>query len=1044
MATSGRGRSSSLFSSSSPRSLSSDWLFVSSPASASPTSQSQPPPPIRQRTSRRMSPVRPSVANAEQPSSQKRASSLAGFFSKILPSHRPEQGGTRRTDWTGDTDNAVGASRNELTGWNLAKEKFPAHHTSTSGPEEPSHRRVWSWSPQKGDSRFVENLPRDRSRGRDQAPEVSDHEPQPPRKSEALTRTEIHELLQSKEESRRNRRGLKESGDWLGVQGADPYSGQFSVLTPTDTVSSETTGTSTRTKLAGLARKKKAARLEYEQLRLLEEQEKDKARLDREQAKLNKIERVKEELRRQHQFAKWSQHKRNWSSAAEPNLSPIAQSLDSVALGSSETSSLLFSELPTDSFLSDPEDTTSTIPNFSRPNRPPVSKITLPDQAERLSYDSTQPQGRRRLNQSTDTIIHNSPDVNFEPAYLTRPATQPSGVHLDAEQPDIGRTKSERHFLWRRRRGTDPGKLSTAHQGGIVVSMAAQNLTSSSIEHIHKDHFADLTIPDYRLHLLSPEPVDTADSQSTFSEDSPLTTPNPSSLGMNKMAHSSTTNLVYSQGNGRSSQSTNTAPVISSPSKLKDIIRRPSIRRKLVPGLLTTVHTKDTEKRRMSPPTFDELQDRTVNNLPADAPAYQSQSSRLSQQGRSSLEKANRILHRAESHLKRARRESVSTLTTTITGCVPAQQSQPDPPQPKRCVEASQLDGTTNIIGIPATPATPASLHQHDPCMTPDLIPEERRTPSLPTTPQNSLLNPERAQEILGTDISSTRRVTPRKKQLTRVSTPTTPRLPRPTQKNGTTNQRDISEDGDAVEKTEMVKTEKADQDHSKPKKTNRAERINRESRSASMTRTPTMISREVHQRLSYEGPKESIVEEAARIAMLRSRAKEIVRSKSGDRKVSRNRSRTPSPVRKQVSNGKTTEPKRPLQKRPRRKRHSEEDAGTGLPSKPEHIEADKSPGNKAQNKKGATDGLAGKRDPFVTMIRFCKTVYIVFLGLTCTWWAIVRPAFNPQSDLWKRRYRKESTWRDMVVFTSAGLFCLVGALCGWYMSRLFWWFLEQ
>ncbi|KAI1658498.1 hypothetical protein F4813DRAFT_356986 [Daldinia decipiens] len=1041
MATSRRGRSSSLFSSSSsPHSLSSDWLFVSSPASQS---QSQTPPPIRQRTSRKMSPVRSSVANAEQPSPPKRASSLAGFFSKILPSNRPEQGGTRRTDWTGDNDNAVGASRNELTGWNLAKDKFPAHHTSASGPEEPSHRRVWSWSPQKGDSRFVENLPRDRSRGREQVPEVLDREPQPPRKSEALARTEVHELLQSKEETRRNRRSLKESGDWLGVQGADPYSGQFSILTPTDTLSSETTSTSTRTKLAGLARKKKAARLEYEQLRLLEEQEKDKARLDREQAKLNKIERVKEELRRQHQFAKWSQHKRNWSSAAEPNLSPIAQSLDSVALGSSETSSLLFSELHTDSFLSDPEDITSGIPNFSRPNRPPVSKITLPEQAERLSYDSAQPQGRRRLNQSTDTIIHNSPDVNFEPTYLTRPATQPSGIHLDAEQPDIGRTKSERHFLWRRRRGTDPGKLSTAHQGGIVVSMVAQNLTSNSIEHIHKDHFADLTIPDYRLHLLSPEPVDTADSQSTFSEDSPLTTPNPSSLGMNKMGFSSTANLVYSQGNGRSSQSTNTAPAISSSSKLKNIMRRPSIRRKLVPNLLATVHTKDTEKHRMSPPTFDELQDRTVNNLPADASLCQSQPSQPGQQGRTSLEKANRMLHRAENHFKRVRRESVSTPTTTITGCVPAQQSQPDYTQLKRCVEASQVDGTINLIN---SPTTPASLHQHDPCMTPDLIPEERRTSSLPTTLQNSLLNPERAQEIPGTDISSTRRVTPEKKQPTKVSTPTTPKICRLAQKNGATNQRDISEDRDAVEKTETTKTEKAE--HSETKKTirqERVERVNRESRSrsASITRTPTIISREVHQSLSHEGPKESIVEEAARIAMLRSRAKEIVRSRSGDRKVSRNQSRTPSPVRKQVSNSKTTEPKRSLQKRPRKKRHGEEGAGTGLPSKPEHIEVDNNI-NKEQNKKGATKGFAGKRDASVTAVQFCKTVYIVVLGLACTWWAIVRPAFNPQSDLWRRRHRKESTWRDMAVFTSAGLFCLAGALCGWYVSRLFRWFLEQ
>ncbi|KAI8961651.1 hypothetical protein F5Y11DRAFT_222716 [Daldinia sp. FL1419] len=1043
MATSERGRSSSLLSSSSPRSSSLDWLFVSPPAS-----QSQPPP-IRQRTSSRMSPAKPSAANADKSSSQKRTTSLTGFFSKILPSNRPEQGGTRRTDWTADSDNPVGTSRSELTGWNLAKEKLPAHNVSTNVTEEPSHRRVWSWSPQKGDSRFIENLPRERSRGREQAPDTSDREPQPPRKSEALTRTEVHELLQSKEETRKTRRNLKESGDWLGVQGADPYSGQFSVLTPTDTLSSETTNTSTRSKLAGLARKKKAARLEYEQLRLLEEQEKDKARLDREQAKLQKIERVKEELRRQHQFARWSQHKRNWSSAAEPNLSPIAQSLDSVALGSSETSSLLFSELPTDSFLSDPEDITSAIPNFSRPNRPPVSKINLPGQVERPSYDSTHTQGRRNIDPSTDTIIHNSPDVNFDPPYLTRPATQPPGAYLSTEQPDVGRTKSERHFLWRRRRGTDPGKLGTAHQGGIVMSMVAQNLTTSSIEPTRRDHFADLKIPDYRLHLLSPEPMTTSGSQSTCSEDSPLATPNLSSLGTNKTALSSTTNLVYLQ---RSSQSTNAAPpVTSSSSKLKDMMRRPSIRRKLVPNLLITTHTKSTEINRMSPPTFDELQDCTVNDLPTDTQAYPSRPLPPSSQGRINIEKITKISRRTESQPKRVRRESVSTPTTTITGCVPAQQSQPESPQPKRGVESSQIDESTNTIDGPMIP-TP--LYQHDPCTTPDLVLEGRRTPSLLTAPRNISPNLEHVQEIPGTDTSSAHHATPEKKQSTRVSTPTTPKLSRLVQKNGATKPTDVSENGDVAEKSEIIKTEKAELPETKktvPQE--RAQKIHRESRSVSLTRTPRISLRETHQRQSFEGPRENIVEEAARIAMLRSKAKEIVRSRSVDRKVNRNRSQTPSPARRPAPNGpngKTTEPKHSLPRRPRKKRHSEEGVGTGHPSKPENVEVGKTINKiqqaaQAQHKKGgATDDFAGKHDPPFTVLQFCKTVYIVFLGLTCTWWTTVRPAFDPQSDLWRRRHRKESTWRDVAVFTSAGLFCLAGAWCGWYASRLFWWVLER
>ncbi|KAI1470759.1 uncharacterized protein F4812DRAFT_277607 [Daldinia caldariorum] len=1062
-----RGRSSSLFSSSSQRSRSSDWLFVSSPTSQS-QSQSQPPP--IQQPAPRMSSTKSAAGNAEQLSSQKKASSLAGFFSKMLPSNRPEQGGTHRTDWTVDNDNTVGPSRNELTTWNLAKEKSPARDASTDGPGEPSHRRVWNWSPQKGDSRFVENLPRERSRSRDEQPEDLDHEPQPPRKSEALRRTEVHELLQSKEESRKSRRSLKESGDWLGVQGADPYSGMFSVLTPTDTLSSETTSTSTRSKLSGLALKRKAAKLEYEQLRLLEEQAKDKARLDREQAKLDKIERVKEELRRQHQFARWSQHKRNWSSAAEPNLSPIAQSLDSVALGSSEASSLLFSELPTDSCPSDSEGISAVIPNFSRPTRSPVSKAALPGQVERLSYDDTQPRGRRNLDQSTETIIHNSPGVNFGPTYLTRPVTQPSETSPKTEQPNVVRTKSERRFLWRRRRETDPGKLGKSHQGGIGMPMVAQYLTPNPIEDIHKDHFADLAIPDYHLHLLSPEPVepvDTADSQSTFSEDSSVIRPNASSLGMNKMALSSTTNLVYLQGNGRSSQSTKSAPpVTSSSSKLKDMMWRPSIRRKLiVPSLLTTVHTKDTEKHRMSPPTFDELQDRTVNNLPTESPLSQNPPIHPGQQGRISLEEASKMLNHTENHHKRARRESVSTPTTTIIGYVPAQQSQPESPQPERSIEPSQIDGAADILGMPASP-TPLRLN--NPCIILDPIPERRRTPSLPRVPQKNLPNLEPAREIPGIGTSSTHRATLEKKPPTRISTPTSLKLCLPVPKNGGTDQVDIAKGGDTIEKVETNETEKTEHlDTKKISPQERRGRIYRESHSVSVTRAPTrtpttITSREARHRRSWDGQRESIVEEAVRVAMLRSKAKEIVRGRSADHKVGLglNRSRTLSPVRKQAGNGKAPEPKHPLPtpRRPRKERHGEGVAGIARPSRPKQIEIhvskniDKSqlkqlqqqqPQIQIQPSKGdTTEEFAGRRDPPVTVMQFCKTVYIVILGLTCTWWTAARPAFDPQSDLWRRRCKNESTWSDVGVFTSAGLFCLAGALCGWYASRLCWWLL--
>ncbi|KAI1142282.1 hypothetical protein F5Y05DRAFT_409428 [Hypoxylon sp. FL0543] len=981
-----------------------------------------------------MSPGRPPAANDNgEPPSQKRSSSLAGFFSKILPSNRPEQGGTRRTiDETRDN----GSDINELTRWNLAKEKNPIQQTSATTLDESSHRRVFSWSPQKGDSRFVENLPRESSCGREQIPDIQDSEPLPPRKSEALTRAEVHELLKSKEEARRNRRSLKESGDWLGVQGADPYSGEYAVLTPTDTLSSDATPSSTRSKLARLARKKKAARLEYEQIRLLEEQEKDKARLEKEQAKLNKIERVKEELRRQQQSTKWIQHKRQWSSAAEPNLSPIAQSLDSVAIGSSETSSLLSSELSTDSLSSDPDDPTTTVPNFSRPTRPPVS--TKAAQAERLSCDGPRSRAHRRLDKSTDTIIHNSPDARFDPVSLMRPVTQPPGTHLNAGQPEIGRAKSERHFLWRRRRETDPGKSVSNPPVSFMMSMAARNRTSSSIEYVQKDHFADLAIPDYHLHLLSPEPIDSTDSQSIISEESPSAMTDPSLLeavGGNRMALASTTNLVLFQEHGQNSPEVNGATVTSSQSKLKEIMKRSSIRLKLVPSLLTTAHAKDTERNHQMPPLLsDEIQGHIADSPSEDIQACHSQHQQSDLLGRVSLEQPDEMS--PPINKKPVRRESVSIPITTTTGYAPDQQNQHSSLKSHN-VGPNRID---DAVSTTNTPTAPTSLDRHECYMATASTPEERRTPSPPITPQNGLLKHEPVQETLGTDIISPHRVTLEKKPPTRVSTPTTPRLCRLVQQNMEMGDPDMARHLDIIERTETVKIQIPDPTEASETNTpdGQARRISQE-RQKSPALLPAVVSQETHRSLSIEEEMESMVEETAQIAELHSRAKKIVGRKSKTRKEVPNSSHGPSPgkVKKHLPGSKMAEPKHlPQQRRLKKKRHSEEGAGIGLLSRYEQAR-----NNTAQvrGKKSTTDDV-DTPETTMTVVQSCNTAYMLLLGLVCTWWIMVRPAFDQRSDLWRRQHRKQSTWEDVAVFISAGAFCLAGAVGCWYALKVPWW----
>ncbi|KAI4870011.1 hypothetical protein F4820DRAFT_404808 [Hypoxylon rubiginosum] len=702
--------------------------------------------------------------------------------------------------------------------------------------------------------------------------------------------------------------------------------------------------------------------------------------------------------------------------------------------------------MPTDSLTPDGDDIPSTVLNFSRPTRPPVSM-------HRLSSENTQSRGHKRFDLSTETIIHNAPDANFEHITLTRPASQPSGAHLNAAQSDMGRAKSERRFLWRRRRGTDPGKSAPAKSGGLVMSMRAQNLTSNSIEQVKRDHFADLAIPDYHLHLLTPDTVETNDSQSTVSDDSPSTTPNPGllgTMGRNRMAMSSVTNLVAPlRENGRIEQDTTVTTAISSQSKLKGIMRHSSIRRKLVPSILVTTRPKETENRQR-PPSFDELQDHTANGFPRHTPEYQSQHLPLSPLKRTDIEQTVSLLPRTDSHIKRARRESVSIPTTIITGCGSDRQSQPDSLRPNLEVEPCQVDGATETN---QAPVAPTFSDRHEPCAEPVTTLEKRRTASPPTTPRSGSPNLGLVQETPEIVITSTHPVTPEKKPPTRVSTPTTPRLCRIIQQNAETKRSDKSTDIDIPkvidisEKAENTKTETP-----KPTEVKRVrvqevqiQKTGAERHSVNPGRTRATSSQEAHPRVPSDEQQETIVGEAARIAVLRSKAKEIARSRSADRKVSRTKSRSPSPVRKQASNSKpAAETKHSLQqRRPKKRRPSEGGVGIGLPSKPsEHIS--RSTTAQVRHRSAEEKTKRPEEEEAVTFMQLCRTIYVVFVGLACNWWITVRPVFDAQSDLWRRRHKKQSTWEDVGTFTSASLFCLAAAFGGWYISRVCWCVVER
>lgn len=102
-----------------------------------------------------------------------------------------------------------------------------------------------------------------------------------------------------KQQVHRLRKDLKASGDFLGVQGVNPATGQLDVLTPT-TSSKSTVSSGGPSAVPGSAV----------------------------HGSLPRYGEDKEQLRRQQSLVRWRKDSGQWSSAAEPRLSPIAQSSD--------------------------------------------------------------------------------------------------------------------------------------------------------------------------------------------------------------------------------------------------------------------------------------------------------------------------------------------------------------------------------------------------------------------------------------------------------------------------------------------------------------------------------------------------------------------------------------------------------------------------------------------------------------------------------------------------------------------------------------------
>ncbi|TFB03696.1 hypothetical protein CCMA1212_004226 [Trichoderma ghanense] len=312
------------------------------------------------------------------PTEPRRSVSLGGWVKNMLPSQRPERGGTSRGQgyWEQmekegktrprrrmtDSQYSVGdvsVDSSHITRWNVPKDLSEDRPPKTPPQEQKQQRRVvssglrfpsspvgkllpgsWRRSPQEGseDDFSVTNLGGvlQRDNGDDEGGELSggNMPPEPSSlgtgaKSAAKGKQPLsHDVLRARSKARRlQRQSLKESGDYLGVQGVNPHTGEPDVLSPTDSsagsiISHQETVHSVVSTWRDIWKHNRHHRPKGSPGQ--------DERVRGGDASLSRSLKGKQKARDLGKAVRWKR-RGEWSSLQEPDLSPIAQSLKSAS-----------------------------------------------------------------------------------------------------------------------------------------------------------------------------------------------------------------------------------------------------------------------------------------------------------------------------------------------------------------------------------------------------------------------------------------------------------------------------------------------------------------------------------------------------------------------------------------------------------------------------------------------------------------------------------------------------------------------------------------
>lgn len=210
------------------------------------------------------------------PKTRGRSRSFASALKRLLPSNRAEQGGTVR-------------SHGAHSSWSFDSSPMPFSKSMPSAAGSSGH------------GTFSDKIIRWHT-ATDLVPQSTGYNSITP------PSTRSQQLYLERRERRRRRQSLKESGDYLGVQGINPSTGEMDVVTPSTSAASSP--------FVSLARAVQDKRRAYENARTALRSE-----------KMRKWEMGKAMLRAERRRkVKWTQSGEQWSSVVEPDLSPITGS----------------------------------------------------------------------------------------------------------------------------------------------------------------------------------------------------------------------------------------------------------------------------------------------------------------------------------------------------------------------------------------------------------------------------------------------------------------------------------------------------------------------------------------------------------------------------------------------------------------------------------------------------------------------------------------------------------------------------------------------